>query len=184
MAKYKITIKADEYSDNPLEYTPEIIVACKHGRYNLGSMRLNDLLTQYDYDGDYDNLKEIMDYMSKYGTVFPVSMTDHNYLSVYVGKPRDRWDSGYIGIVFIQSCDMNKYGYTESYINDILDTYTQYLNGEVYTYIVEKYTSDGMEYVNSCCGYYDIEECKEDALNNVPDSNRDNVEFIYHKLFI
>lgn len=184
MAKYKITIKSDEYSDNPLEYTPEIIVACKHGRYNLGNMRLNDLLTQYDYDGDYNNLKEIMDYMSKYGTVFPVSMTDHSYLSVYVGKPNDYWDSGYIGIVFIQSCDMNKYGYTESYINDILDTYTQYLNGEVYAYVVEKYTSDGMEYVNSCCGYYDIEECKEDALNNVPDSNRDNIEWVYHKLFI
>ena len=177
MAKYKITIKS-EYSDNPLEYTPEIIVACKHGRYNLGNMRLNDLLTQYDYNGDYDNLKEIMDYMSTYGTVFPVSMTDHSYLSVYVGKPNDYWDSGYIGIVFIQSSYMDKYGYTESYINDILDTYTQYLNGEMYAYVVEKYTSDGMEYVNSCCGYYDIEECKEDALNNVPDSNRDNIEWV------
>ena len=177
MTKYKITIKPDEYSDNPLEYTPEIIVACKHRRYNLGNMRLNDLLSQYDYDGSYDDLKEIVDYMSKYGTVFPVSMTDHSYLSVYVGKPRDRWDSGYIGIVFIQSSDMNKYGYTESDINDILDTYTQYLNSEVYTYVVEKYTSDGMEYVNSCCGYYDIEECKEDALTYVPD--RDNVEFVY-----
>ena len=179
MAKYKITIKPDEYSDNPLEYTPEIIVACKHRRYNLGNMRLNDLLSQYDYNGDYDNLKEIMDYMSTYGTVFPVSMTDHSYLSVYVGKPMDRWDSGYIGIVFIQSSDMSKYGYTESDINNILDTYTQYLNSEVYTYVVEKYTSDGMEYVNSCCGYYDIDDCKEDALTNVPESDKDNIEFVY-----
>lgn len=176
MAKYKITIKPDEYFDNPLEYTPEIIIACKHNRYNLGNMRLNDLLTQYDYDGDYDNLKEIMDYMSKYGTVFPVSMTDHSYLSVYVGKPKDPWDSGYIGIAFIQSSDMNQYGYTVSDINDILDTYTQYLNGDVYTYVVEKYTSDGMEFINSCCGYYDIDVCKEDALSSVPD--KDNVEIV------
>lgn len=179
MVKYKITINYDECADNPLYWQHKIKFACEHGRYNLGNCALNDLLTDYDYDGDFYNISDIVEYMSNYGYVVPLSMTDHSGLSFNLGISHG-WDTGIIGIVFIDNSDLGNVSIDvwNDEINMYLEEYEHYLNGEIYSFIVEKYTSNGMELIDSVGGYLDYESCKLDSLECVPIEYRDNIEWV------
>ena len=177
MVKYKVTIGYDERAENPLTWDDTIVFACEHGRYNLGNARMRELLDKYDYSGDEWDLAAIMDHLSQYGYVDTLAMTDHSSLTVYRGSPHDSWDAGYIGVVFVDNAHVPEFADIGAYIDGMIDDYNQYLNGEIYGYRVEKYTSDGMEYVDGCCGYYSIDDIKNDCIQCIPDECRDNIEW-------
>lgn len=181
MVKYKVTIGYDECTDNPLTWDSYAFVrfACAHKRYDLGNATMDDLLTQYHYFGDKYDLSAIVDHLSQYGYVDTLSMTDHSGLTVRRGCPFDRWDSGYIGVVFVDKADFVYFGRSDvgKCIDGMIDDYNQYLNGEIYGYRVEKYTSEGMEYVYGCGGYYSIDDVKNDCIQCIPDEYRDNIEW-------
>ena len=177
MVKYKVTIQYDECADNPLGWDSNIAFACEHKRYNLGNNTMSALLEKYDYSGNEYDLSAIVDHLSQYGYVDTLSMTDHSGLTVYRGSPRDSWDSGYIGVVFVPNDQARKLDDIWAYIDAMIDAYNQYLNGEIYGYRVEKYTSEGLEYIDGCGGYYSIDDVKTDCIQCIPDEWRDNIEW-------
>lgn len=163
MTMYKVTISCDECPEDPLTWVDNgMIFACEHGRYNLGNMKTSEFLDSIGYDGDKYDLNAIVEYLKPKGYVDVLSMTDHSCLSVYRGRPSDPWDSGYIGVVFIPADIAARYDDIESWIDGMLETYTSYINGDVYDYIIERYTSEGMEYVDGCGGNYDLLSLKND----------------------
>lgn len=164
MTKYKITIRYDECNnDNPLMWYNDIKFACESRKYKLGNYSLNQLLDEYDYDGDYYNIHDIIQFMSQYGYVKPLSRYEHGFKSVFIGSPTDPWDSGYIGIVFVPNDVINQYSDIEQVIDSALDTYNEWLNGFVYCYTVEKYTSEGMELIDSSGGWYGLDTVESEA---------------------
>ena len=163
MVKYKVTIQYDECTDNPLGWDSNIAFACEHKRYDLGNATMRELLDKYDYSGNEYDLSAIVDHLSQYGYVDTLSMTDHGNLTVYRGSPNDSWDSGYIGVVFVNNAHVPEFTDIGAYIDDVLDTYNDYLNGNVYYYVIEKYTSDGLEFVDSCGGWYGLDTVQSEA---------------------
>ena len=176
MPKYKITIEYDQMPDNPLDWDDNLIVACKHSRYDLGNYSFDDLMIEYDLDDEYLSFGEILTELNKHGVAYPLSMIDHSGISVYIGNPCCSWDSGYIGVVFVHNEDIDDC--PKDRIDSIIECYNDYLNGYVYCGIVEVYTSEGMEFVYGSCNHYDMDELKQIMLDNVPIEYRDNVEWV------
>lgn len=86
------------------------------------------------------------------------------------------WDSGQIGVIrVLKSKVLKEYGWKrlskarvariEKYLNNEIEVYNQYLNGEVYGFEVTDLTG---QHVDSCWGFYETpEQIAEEALKNV-----------------
>jgi hypothetical protein len=83
------------------------------------------------------------------------------------------WDSGQSGIIFVTHEKIKKeYGRkritralikkVEAVLRQEVETYSQYLGGEVYGYVVED--GDG-EHIDSLWGMYGLDYCREEARN-------------------
>lgn len=151
----EITIQSVEYT-----YWEECFSKFKfifhHKRYDLENF--DDRLNFEDYSS-WEEYKEAIE--EEYNPIFinPVYMTDHSYLSLSIGKPADKWDSGQIGFAILlkedydQLCEysdsktLSKKTLEEILIDDLIK-YEAYLNGDIYEMIIE-YPEDSM-----CYGYY------------------------------
>lgn len=168
MTVYKASISPDEYAENPLSWVDKgIVFACEHGRYDLGNMRMSEFLDSVGYDGDMYDLAAVIDYLKPMGWVDTLSLTDHSYLSVYRGRPNDCWDAGYIGVVFVPNEVKVRYPSIEGYIDSMLESYEAYLNGSVFAFVIQRYTSEGMEFVDACGGYYDYNDMKREIKETI-----------------
>ena len=91
---------------------------------------------------------------------------------MYVGTTGDRWDSSFVGFIFISKEKARKeYGWKlitkarreklEEYLRNEVKVYDQYLTGDVYGYRITDTETD--EEVDSCWGYYGSDECMDEA---------------------
>lgn len=168
---YTLTIEQDEYPANPrTEWDNLSTFALFHNRYVLANE--TDYRTE-DFGGwDELALQAIKDGAA---AVVPVYGYDHGLLSISTkveqGWWHYAWDGGQLGIAFITREQARKeYGWkyiTQKRINKLwealraeVETYNQYLTGDVWTYLVE--APDG-ELVDSCSGYYGYEYALADA---------------------
>lgn len=97
------------------------------------------------------------------------------------------WDSGLAGYIVATAEDIrHNYGVKRitkriadkvvKVLMDEIKTYSQYVSGEVYGFEVYKVDDDVPDHlvcekgelVDSCWGYYDIDDALEDALDNIP----------------
>ena len=149
----RIKIIADQDAENPrTDFDPICKMICFHGRYNLGDK--HDFRTTDDLD-EYlsDNAVEIA--ASK-----PLYLFDHSGITMSTKPFGCPWDSGQVGYIYITKEAFDKAigdGWKrsdgtpvtpESLIESEVETYDQYLRGDVYgftaTYI--KHDADGDEY--------------------------------------
>ena len=103
------------------------------------------------------------------------------------------WDSGTVGVIYCTKQDIVAWGLDgvkdEADITDAIidhaktillgeiETYDQYLQGEVYYYMVEKrgevceHCGDEAdpEWIESCHGFWDIEDARSEAESFLPD---------------
>jgi len=81
------------------------------------------------------------------------------------------WDSGRCGIIYVPKAKVREEWkvkrITKKLMDTVLsglkseiDTYSKYLGGEMYGYVVE---NEAGEHVDSCFGFYSIEEAEESA---------------------
>lgn len=170
MTKYRIEILCDDCYENPLNEQKHVVFACSHRRYKLGNMDLDELLRDYGYKGDWCDMNQIQTHMKKFGYVEVLSMTDHSGLTFHRGA-RSGWDTGIIGIIFIPQ---EKYSRPYKWIwNDVIDAYLEdyehYINGDIYEYSTYEYTSNGLEYIDGCTGYFSYDACKNEAISQLED---------------
>lgn len=158
---YTIEIVSDDDPQNPrTDWEPAGVMCCWHSRYNLGDMDGHRPISSR-YSEPIDLLYELAgidreEYQEK--------QYDHSGISMNVGGPTCRWDGSRVGWIFITKDKIEAEGWTKEqatkYLEGEVETYSQYLEGDVWGWRVED--EDG-DIVESCYGYYG-DDGVEDAI--------------------
>jgi hypothetical protein len=165
---YTIRIYYDPDPPNPrTEYDNlgTLIAKTKRENYSDKGVRV-DL-------GDYSSWSEAeAAVMREYGPsiLLPVYMYEHSGIALSTSPYHDPWDSGRLGLIFVPLATVrDEYGVRRisknlrervvHYLKGEIETYSAYLNGEVYGVTLML----GDEELFSCWGYFDKEYAIEDA---------------------
>lgn len=141
---------------SPGEFDNMSHMVCFHKRMVLGDT--DHGLSHNDF-GSWDELEQyLIDERGAY-LIYPLSIYDHSGVTIFIGPPRDQWDSGYVGFVYVTKDDiLHEYGeitpetkqLAKQVIEGEVETYDQYLRGEVYGYEI----FENGDFYDSCWGFY------------------------------
>jgi hypothetical protein len=162
---YNILIMPDNCDDSPREWDNLGKMVCFHRRYNLGDE--NDLKTS-DFTS-WDDLEKYLVKEMGAVVILPLYLYDHSGLAMSVGSFIGRaqhaeWDSGQVGFIYATKKDIldcyggkklspKKKARTADVLEGEVETYSQYLNGEVYGFIIESGELPEPD-ETSCWGFY------------------------------
>jgi hypothetical protein len=172
---YLIEIMPDSSPESPREWDNLGTMICFHRRYNLGD--------KHDYDhSDYDSWGEMKAAIIKKenaGVILPLYLYDHSGITISTSPFSCNWDSGQIGFIFISKEKMLlEYGgkivtkklkeKVTEYLKGEVETYDQYLRGNIYGYKISKVTTcdqghEHKEELESVWGFYGEDNCLEEA---------------------
>ena len=165
ISEQTLNVYFDEDAESPREWSNISHMVCFHGRYNLGD--------NHDYkSGDFsswDDLEERLIEDEGAYIIRPLSLYDHSGITIFIGEPNDRWDSGRVGFVYVTKETIeHEYGSItpeiEKLVEEVIESevklYDQYLQGDVYGYTIED--ADGEE-IDSCWGFYAISDILGDT---------------------
>lgn len=149
-----LEIIQDEYGESPREWDNICEMICFHNRYSLGDK--TDI-----NPSDYNSWEEMIDANSlPSDIVVPLYLYDHGSLSISTAPFSCSWDSGQVGFAIIP---VNKIVLEYGDDSDIsralarkcleaeIETYNQYLQGEIYGYVLK---DENNEEIDSCWGFY------------------------------
>jgi hypothetical protein len=158
---HMIKIDIDEEPGNPREWDNLGIMICFHRRYDLGDEHELDTDDFNDWNTMRDHIVKELDA----AIVLPLYLLDHSGLSMSTIPFSCPWDSSQIGWTYITKTKAREdYEWTrisrkriqllkEFLVNEI-NTYDQYLRGEVYCYTITNKKNDDMD---ACCGFYGLQ---------------------------
>ena len=151
-----VKIMQDEGPVNPRGDDNMGVMVCFHKRYKLGDQKHGYRME--DYNG-WEELKAAIEAGSgPLAAILPMYMYDHSGLRVRTTPFECRWDSGQIGYIYVTEAKMLAEGLdtskAEEYLTAEVETYDQYLSGEVYGYSIQ--TVQGEE-LDSCWGCYGMD---------------------------
>ena len=146
-------------------------MVCFHNRYNLGDKHNYN---SNDYNGWDEMEKEIIK-REDVGVILPLFLYDHSGITMNTTGFSCNWDSGRVGFIFISKEKMlQEYGgkivtqklkdRVEGYLKSEVETYDQYLTGDVYGYKVFKVENGEEEELDSCWGFYGEDTCMEEGV--------------------
>lgn len=126
------------------------VMYCEHRRYRLGDKGAAD---PRDDDGHI---------RADIAAWLPLYLYDHGGITMRTGPFNCPWDSGQVGIIYLTREQVKReYSWTritskrratlESYLRAEVETYDQYLTGQVYGFVVENWDGDD---IDSCWGFY------------------------------
>ena len=163
VGKNTIKIEIDSEPQNPrTDWEPfGTITTKKGGRYYLGEKPMD----AEDMERIYNNKKE---YIS-----LPVYAYIHSGTCLNTTGFSCPWDSGQSGIIYISKDKVRKefrvkrislklFNRIEEILRGEVETFSQYLGGEVYGFIIEDLEG---EILDSCWGFYELENCKSEAVS-------------------
>jgi hypothetical protein len=175
---YTIAIYPDDEPESPREWDNLGTMVCFHRRYNA----LGD---KHDFNSkDYSSWGEIeaaILHENPNAVILPLYLYDHSGLRIKVGsfqgllpQGHAEFDSGCIGFIFCSVEKIKKeYGVKRvskqqrrriaEILRGEIDTYDTFISGQVVGYQVKR----DDEIVDSCWGYYSIEDAKKEAENYV-----------------
>ena len=138
IGNYIIRIFPDDCGDSPRNWDNLGTMVCFHKRYDLGDE--NDYCSS-NYDG-WDEMKEDIIEKENVHTILPLYLYDHSGITISTSPFSCQWDSGQVGWIFVskdkvkqESLDETK---IEEYLKGEVETYDQYIRGDVYGYKVYK----------------------------------------------
>lgn len=152
---YKIRYLAlDEPFDSPRDWDNFGTMVCFHNNYSLGDeTNLNS-----DSFNSWEELQEYLIKELKAVIVLPLSLYDHSGISMKVGSFNCKWDSGQVGFIYCTKEEIKAEGISKKRAEEILkaevETYNQYLTGEVYTVVEECFDLDKNQIDYNCIGGY------------------------------
>lgn len=117
------------------------------------------------------SFNEMLEHLKTRYIILPVYIYDHSGVSLSTEKFSSPWDSGLLGYVYVHLADIQKeklsLDQAKSFLKGEIETYSDFLNGNVYGYElykerkVHKIYDDGTEietfeeeYIDSCWGFY------------------------------
>jgi len=162
---YTYRIEQDEDAENPrTAYDNASHMACWHRDYDLG-----DDLKKQDCPNEPG---EFAAWAEQTKAVYlPLYLYDHSGITMSTSSFHDRWDSGQVGYIYLtRETILKEWGwkvltkerrtFLENYMKGDVETYDQYLTGDVYGYIVE---DENGETLDSCWGFYGSEHAEEEG---------------------
>ena len=171
---YSIEIIQDEHASNPRKEWDHLgTLAAFHRNYDLG-----DKIS-------FKTPEEVMEHIEETKALsLPVYLYDHGGLSVSTGSFNCQWDSGQLGVIFVErERILKEYSVKKvskqlkerilGYLKNEVEELNQYLQGDVYGYVIkkkhscEKCASDISEEVESVWGFYGYENCLSEAKSVV-----------------
>jgi hypothetical protein len=179
---YTIEILQDENPQNPrTEFDNASTMICFHKRYILGDKHE---IKHQDYNA-WEGMERAINKKYKPVIIKPLFLLDHSGISISTNNPNDKWDSMRIGFLLMSRKNLLEcYGVkritteikkkAENLLDAEVETYDQYLRGDVYGYVVRD--SDGEE-VDSCWGYYGYDHEQsglKEAARNIIDCELKN----------
>lgn len=163
METYKLTngktleVTQDDYPYNPRHDENLSKMICFHNRYSLGD---NHNYKHQDYSG-WAEMETAIIKNEKPAVILPLYLYDHSGITISTSPFSCRWDSGQVGFIFVSKeklrNEFNIKNVTKKYIDKAtkillseLDTYDNYIRGEVYGYIL---LDENGEVEDSCGGF-------------------------------
>jgi hypothetical protein len=180
MKKFELEIEQDSSPESPRTWDNLGTMVCFHKRYDLGDK------TDYRSE-DYDSWDELRQgIIDNEGEVFmlPLYLYDHSGITMSTRPFNCNWDSGQVGFIFVSKNKVKKEGIDETKVLDYLkgevETYDQYLTGDVYGYRVYEVEtcSLGHEHktlVDSCWGFYGEEYAEKEGRSLLEHYEKDLV---------
>lgn len=168
---YELTIFQDEHAESPRNDENLGTLYAWHKRYNLA-----------DNDVKHLDIETVQKFYESSNTIgFKVYMYEHSNIALSTSPFSCRWDSGQVGFILVHKDKarqwFNKKRLSKALIKRIedqlrseIETYSKYLNGEVYGFELGDSTG---ETIDICHDYYDspeniIEQIKKERnLSNV-----------------
>lgn len=163
-ARKTVKILVDEDATSPREWDNLGTMLCLHRRYSLG-------------DKHQLTVDEILELVQSDDVIaLPLYLYDHSGITMSTSNGRwpfnCRWDSGQVGYIHVSKEEVQEeYSWKRispkrreqilHLLRTEVETYDQYLRGDVYGYVIED--EDGEE-IESCWGYFGIEYLKEELI--------------------
>lgn len=157
---YHINIYYDDAPDSPRVWDNLGTFYTSHPRYRTEE----DFHECFEREEVFDEQCNFLDSFEKQYIALNIYLYDHGGLTVSSSPFSCPWDSGLFGIVAVSIEKVKKeYGWKlltksrrrkiEKYLQGEIDTYDQYLRGEVYRYQITP-IGDCDDVLDSCWGYY------------------------------
>lgn len=165
-AALRYRIEYDTMPENPrTEWDNLFTLYFSQNRYVSGDERIRE-----GHEEDFANDSRYL--------VFDVYAYIHSGVALSVSPFSCPWDSGQIGFAVVSRDDiLNQFGWKritkerrkelERLLHFELETYTAYLNGEVYGYIIETEDGEELEAVWGFYGFYGREDCEQEAKRSL-----------------
>ena len=136
----------DSFPDNPLEMVDDSV------KFFIETNSVVTDLTNELFNGDdeayqeehdkYNNASDLFEGLSKIAEkqgqlIYPINKYEHSQVKYYLGTDQG-WEYGIIGFVLVdvkqfeQGCGLNSETEIENNLNDMLNDFTDYANGDVY----------------------------------------------------
>lgn len=155
----KLRVVQDSCYDSPREWDNLGTMICFHKRYDLGD---NHNYNVDDYNSWDEMQKAILKEEGKGTIILPLYLYDHSGISISTGAFSCRWDSGQVGFIIADKKKvLQEFGgkiltkklkeKVVSILENEVSTYSQYLEGDVYGFIIE---DEEGEQLDSCFGFY------------------------------
>ena len=173
---YTVKIEQDHDPTNPrTDFDNVGKMICFHPRYELGDEQPkcspDEYLFRMMYDREFDlhgkwvpeNIKKecLEAYINKHFVILPLYLFDHSGLSMSVKPYGCPWDSGEIGFIYVDT-ESKEYDDLVAGLTAEVETYNQYLQGDVWGYTIENPAGD---VTDSCWGFYGFDCCKSEAMH-------------------
>ncbi len=171
IGNYLIEIIQDDYTESPREWDNLGTMICFHSGYNLGDKHDYQF---YDYDS-WDEQRKDIEKKENSCVILPLFIYEHSGITISTSPFGCTYDSRQLGWIVVSKEKVRKeYGVKRinkeliekvtNILKDEVKTYDQYITGDVYGYRVSKVTEcelghEHKEEVDSCWGYYGVEEC-------------------------
>lgn len=164
----------DEDPRNPrTDYDNFGTMVCFHGRYDLGDkhdIRLEDI-------GGGEALDEYLRKKLHAVVILPLYLYDHSGITIRTSSFSCPWDSGQVGFIYVSrekaveefgNLTKAKFKKIEALLESEVETYDQYLCGDVYGYVLKDYGKE----VESCWGFYGLDYIREEVARLASDLNK------------
>ena len=166
----RVRIEYDSCPQNPMEDFDNLgtIAYLSRSRYILGNQAVS-----------HEEMDEIAaDIRSGKLVGMPVQAYVHSGVALKASLtnpyPDPRWDSGQSGFVYCtreaaikefgnKVCTAKVKEKALKLMAGEVETFSQYLNGEVYGFVIEQFVEDEWQEQESCWGFYGLEYCMKEA---------------------
>lgn len=172
-----LKVLRDEFAANPCEFDNLGTMVCWHPQYKLGN--------NHSFKSPQDFERWVKEEVGKSNIVLlPLYLLDHSGLAISTVPFGDPWDSGQVGWVYVTKEDLHReFGAKKltgrikqkavSILQEEVETYNQYLTGEVFGFGTFEVGDGKARETDSCWGFYGGDVGTNGMLEYVPAEFKD-----------